>query len=161
MHARIQMAAHSSSWAATRGISVTVERGLLKSHSDNSEARGGERFRGEVLGVAFEPDILTDGAAPRRAEKVVLPERRLLIAILADALDCFQQNLHASNPKRQRLFREAEKWILADDVDWIFSFRNICEILGVDPEALRDQTRIWRRRRREAMSPAYPVGVAS
>jgi len=111
--------------------------------------------------VVFEPDILNGTAAPRRAEKVVLPERRLLVAILADALECFQNNLRASNPKRQRLFREAEKWILADDVSWVFSFRNICEILGVDAEALREQTRTWRRQQREAMAGSYPVDVAS
>src|ERR1700687_68896 len=45
-----------------------------------------ERFWGR-LGVVFEPDILNGTAAPRRGAKVVLPERRLLVAILADALE--------------------------------------------------------------------------
>ena len=32
---------------------------------------------------------------------------------------------------------DAEAWLRADDPAWPFSFRNACEALGLDPEALR------------------------
>jgi hypothetical protein len=91
----------------------------------------------------FEPDILNDAASTRNARRVT-PERRLLIAILADAIDCYQKNLGAHTARGKRLCREAEHWMLSDDQQWVFSFRNICDALGVDAEALRARTRAWK-----------------
>ncbi len=92
----------------------------------------------------FEPDILNDGAFPRNARRPVTPERRLLIAILTDAVECYQKNLGARTARRRRLCREAEHWILSDDQTWVFSFRNICDALGVDAEAMRERARAWK-----------------
>jgi hypothetical protein len=60
------------------------------------------------------------------------PEKRLMFAILLDAVDCFQE--HA---KDDRLFKETEEWIFEDDHEWPFSFINICQALDMDPEYLR------------------------
>jgi hypothetical protein len=92
----------------------------------------------------FEPDILNDAASRRNARRGVTPERRLLIAILADAIDCYQKNLDAHTTRGKRLCREAEHWMLSDDQQWVFSFRNICDALSVDAEALRARTRAWK-----------------
>lgn len=35
-------------------------------------------------------------------------------------------------------FREEEEWLLTDDGDWPFSFRNLCMYFGVDPYSLRE-----------------------
>ena len=75
----------------------------------------------------------------------VTPERRLLIAILADAVDCYQKNLGARSARGRRLCRDAEQWMLSDDQAWVFSFRNICDALGVDAEAMRARARAWKR----------------
>lgn len=75
----------------------------------------------------------------------VLAERRLMAAILEDALLCYRAHLNTANVRRRKLFRDAERWILADDY-WLFSFRNVCDILGIDPEAVRGELRRWRRR---------------
>jgi len=34
-------------------------------------------------------------------------------------------------------FREVEEWITHEGNEWIFSFDNVCEFLGLDPEYLR------------------------
>ena len=35
------------------------------------------------------------------------------------------------------LLREAEQWIMTDDDQWVFSFRNVCSVLGVNAEYIR------------------------
>ncbi len=67
-----------------------------------------------------------------------------MAAILADAFDCYQKYMFTSNVRRRKLFREAEQWIQSDEY-WVFSFLNICEVLGLDAPALRDQAGRWRR----------------
>lgn len=68
-----------------------------------------------------------------------------MAAILTDAIECLQKNLAAPGRRRRRLFREAEEWIGSEDAVWVFSFRNICDVLGVDAQALREQAEIWKR----------------
>ena len=94
------------------------------------------------MGV-FEPDILNDAVGQRR--RVAPAERKLMVAILADAMECFRKNLAARTSRRRRLFLEAERWILSEDHDWVFSFRNICDVLEFDPQALREQAEAWKR----------------
>jgi hypothetical protein len=65
------------------------------------------------------------------------PEIKLMFAILEDAIVCFYKYALARSRKKERLFREAEDWILEHDSDWIFSFENICSTLGLDPSYLR------------------------
>jgi len=84
-----------------------------------------------------------------------------MVAILADAVDCYQKNLMARTSKRRRLFLEAERWILSDDSDWVFSFRNICDVLGVDASALRSHTLQWKRHQLEGLVASAQLGAAS
>ena len=54
------------------------------------------------------------------------PEIRLMLAVLEDAINCYQDNIFAVNKKRVQLFKEAEQWFMDDDASWIFSFVSIC-----------------------------------
>src|SRR5262245_55142475 len=92
----------------------------------------------------FEPDILNDAGTPWGRGGVMVGERRLMAAILTDALECFQKNLARRVPKQRRLFRDAEQWIQSDERQWVFSFRNICDVLGIDAHALRAKTAAWK-----------------
>lgn len=108
--------------------------------------------------IVFEPDLI-DGGCERQGSQV-LAERRLMAAILADALDCYQKHMFTSNVRRRRLFREAERWILSED-HWVFSFRNICDTLRIDADAVRQQARVWRRHQLRGIVPdALPVARA-
>jgi len=40
------------------------------------------------------------------------PERRLVAALLEDAVECFQKHLRARDPKARQLFLDAEEWDL-------------------------------------------------
>ena len=104
----------------------------------------------------FEPDILID-AGRRRATGLLPAERRLMAAILADAIDCLRKNLCTQDRRKRRLYTEAEKWILSDEAEWVFSFRNICDVLGFDVMALRAQAQEWKRDRRDSIGLARPL----
>ncbi|GBD27005.1 hypothetical protein HRbin30_02349 [bacterium HR30] len=81
-------------------------------------------------------------ALKRRVEHE--PERRLLAAMLQDAVECFQKNLFARERKKRQLFLEAEQWISSTDRTWPFSFENACEQLELNPEYVRKGLFAWK-----------------
>jgi hypothetical protein len=62
--------------------------------------------------------------------------RALMLAVLEDAIACFE----STNAK---LVQEAEEWINSND-EWVFSFNNVCETLGLDPDRLRKGLLRWK-----------------
>lgn len=72
------------------------------------------------------------------------PERRLVVAVLEDAVECFQKHIHARDPKARQLFADAEEWICSQDRSWPFSFENVCDLLQINPEYLRRGLIAWR-----------------
>ena len=72
----------------------------------------------------------------RRSEHLE-PEKSLLAAILEDAVQEYRKYSRAHDVNGKSRFREAEKWIMRGRNDWIFSFENVCELLGLDPEYVR------------------------
>jgi hypothetical protein len=75
-------------------------------------------------------------ATLRRSEHLE-PEKNLLIAILQDAIHDYRKYCRARDPEGKEHFREAHNWIMADGDNWIFSFNNICEFLGLGPDYIR------------------------
>ena len=71
------------------------------------------------------------------------PVRDFMLAVLEDGIACYQGYFFKPSRKNENLFLEAEKWISSND-DGVFSFNNICETLGLDPDALRKGLRRWR-----------------
>lgn len=72
----------------------------------------------------------------RRSEHLE-PERIPIAAILEDAVHEYRKYRRARDPKGKNRFREAEEWITHKGSDWIFSFDNVCEFLGLAPEYVR------------------------
>ena len=71
------------------------------------------------------------------------PEIRLMLAVLEDAINCYQDNIFAANKKRVLLFKEAEEWFMSDDASWIFSFVSVCSILNLEPDYFRMGIKRW------------------
>jgi hypothetical protein len=93
----------------------------------------------------FEPDtLLPEQFFTLMGRKPLQGEKRLLLAMLEDAVHCFQTYLMARKPHERRLFQEAEEWIDSTDAHWYFSFENICEILGIHPGRLRTALKQWK-----------------
>jgi hypothetical protein len=72
----------------------------------------------------------------RRAEYLE-PEKALIAAILEDAIHEYHKYRDTRDAAGKERFREAEEWIMHEGDEWIFSFDNVCEFLGLDPEYLR------------------------
>ena len=65
------------------------------------------------------------------------PERSLMLAVLQDAITCLEKYRAFGSGENRRLFDEARDWILSEDSDWLFSFNNICEAIGLNTRYLR------------------------
>ncbi len=72
----------------------------------------------------------------RRSEHLE-PEKVLIAAILEDAIHEYRRFRRARDTKGKERFREAEQWIMHEQNDWIFSFENVCDFLGLDPDWVR------------------------
>ena len=103
----------------------------------------------QKIELLFQPDTLL---APQYFETVgrsayLEPSKKLMLAILRDAIVNFQEHALAKDVRRKNLFREAKDWIFDEEKDWIFSFENICEVLGLDPEYVRGGLLRWSARK--------------
>ena len=65
-------------------------------------------------------------------------EKRLMIAVLKDAVECLDKYRESRNSAGQCQYQSAIEWVEDTDTDWLFSFTNICDLLGFDPEYLRE-----------------------
>ena len=96
--------------------------------------------------AVFQPDILVtvQYLSTYRRRFHLQPEQLLMLAVLEDAVLCFQDNLTALTPRKQSLFRDAEEWILSTDNSYLFAFENICESLALDPNYMRRGLIRWK-----------------
>ena len=63
--------------------------------------------------------------------------RALRLAILEDAMLCIERGHQQRHRRTRRLAAEAETWMRSDCHEWLFSFASICDVLGLDADALR------------------------
>jgi hypothetical protein len=98
--------------------------------------------------AVFQPDTLVTAQylATHRRRFHLQPEQVLMLAVLQDAVLCFQDHLTATQPRKRGLYRDAEEWILHGDQSYFFSFDNICESIGIDPDYLRRGLMRWKER---------------
>jgi hypothetical protein len=85
--------------------------------------------------------VMPEQFAETFRSKQVQPEKALLLAVLEDAIECFLTYHSANDRAGKEQFQEAEEWIMQTGDDWLFSFENVCELLGFDPEYLRQGLR--------------------
>ena len=74
----------------------------------------------------------------------VFPMRRLMAAILEDAVFCYQRHLFDRSRNGQRLFHDAEDWLLSADDGSDLSLERVCSVLQVDVDYVRRGLRNWR-----------------
>jgi hypothetical protein len=105
----------------------------------------------------FQPDMVLASqffATLRRQGPSKRGEWHLVVAVLEDAISCFQKHALARDSHGRRLFREAYEWIMVsqshgappfgDDAP-AFTFDYICEVLGFDPDYIRRGLKHWRQ----------------
>ena len=96
-------------------------------------------------GRLFEPDIMLPAQyfTLLRKQSRQGPEYLLVVAMLQDAVECFQKYRHATDEVGRELFEDARDWIASDDQKWPFSFENVCAILKLDAAYLRSGLSGW------------------
>jgi hypothetical protein len=82
------------------------------------------------LTMLFQSDELAAHQHQRTFERVrpLQPEKRLVLAVLEDAIMCFQRYLHAKGGKEKKLYQDAAAWIFDRNDMRVFSFENICDV---------------------------------
>jgi len=93
----------------------------------------------DFLARILEPDVFLPsqfygtGGLSRKLEG----EKRLMIAILKDAVECLDKYRSARNSSGRGHYENALEWVQDKGTDWLFSFTNICDLLGFDPDYFR------------------------
>src|SRR6185369_10408677 len=72
-------------------------------------------------------------------------ERRLMLAVLRNALECYQKHLHSTDRTGRELFLEASAWIESTNGHGLFSFESISEALELEPQYLRRRLMLWKQ----------------
>jgi hypothetical protein len=119
----------------------------------------------DFLARILEPDIFLPsqfygaGGLSRKLEG----EKRLMIAILKDAVECLEKYRGARSSSGRINYQNAIDWVEDTGTEWLFSFTNICDLLGFDPHYLREELlkrehRYIKPERRRVLSFAAMVG---
>ena len=116
----------------------------------------------ERVSSLFQPDtLLPDQYLDTYRRKLHLePERKLMLAVLEDAIACFQKYVFARQGKGKILFQDAEDWIMDENADGLFSFAHVCETLGFDPAYLRQGIVVWKQQHAALQGPAKVYRLA-
>jgi hypothetical protein len=72
-------------------------------------------------------------------------EQRLMLALLADAINVYQQGVLSRNTRKRLLFIDAERCVMAvAKCRHAFSFDTVCDALGINPPVLRRRMLTWK-----------------
>jgi len=131
-----------------------VEATAANLKTGQGEKMEGKETLDERLPGLFEPDTLLpiQYFEAMRKKHLLEGEKRLILSVLEDAVECFMKCIDASTSKGQRLFREADEWIAHEDKRWVFSFDNVCDMLDINPEYMRMGLRKWKDKRLDAIA---------
>jgi hypothetical protein len=111
----------------------------------------------ESAGPVFQPDTVLPSQffVALREKAFIEGEKRLMAAVLADAVDCYMKQAFSTDTRGRNLFLDAEAWLFTDERGALFfSFRNICDLLNLEPEYIRRGLREWHHKRQATIRPA-------
>ena len=110
----------------------------------------------------LEPDAVLASQFFDAVRRQGLPEGeyRLMLAVLEDAMHCFVQHAGAFDRDKRALYVDAARWITGPSDAGLYSFENVCDVLGLDVDFVRgrllkqrDATLARRRAAAEAEAP--------
>ena len=98
---------------------------------------GGPRFFSEGSGYGADLGVLAGRIGVDPPRRPFTGIKALMLAVLDNGILCYLSD-------QPRLRTEAEHWVATTRSRSLFSFAVVCEILGLDPDAVRAQMRRWR-----------------
>ena len=111
----------------------------------------------------FEPDVLIAdlAVAARRRQAALSGEKRLMLAVVENALDYYQKYLLATDRVGRALFTEAAEWMASTSREDVYSFENISETLDINASYFRRGVAAWHKRLLDARSRAAEIPVVA
>jgi hypothetical protein len=114
------------------------------------------QLENSVIAGIMIPDALTPGQyydGIRADDSCARPIKRLMLAVLEDAMRCYQTYTNSRSRAQRRMFAEAEAWLMDRKAEGPFAFETVCETLGINPSCLRDGLRRWRFQQLDGLNP--------
>lgn len=102
----------------------------------------------------IEPDIILPSQFLPRA--VATPEKRLLLAVLEEAVGTYQRYVMATDRRSLTVFAEVEAWFASDDATRLFAFVPVCDALGIDAAYVRSGLAPWASAHRQRWHGTAP-----
>lgn len=93
----------------------------------------------DFLSKILEPDTMLPFQfyGKRQLSGHVDGQKKLMLAILQDAVECLEKYRGSRNSIQQELYQDSLNWICDASADWLFCFTNVCDFLGFDPSFMR------------------------
>lgn len=79
--------------------------------------------------------------------------RRLLLAVLEEAIHTFLKYHDARTIRGKRAFREAQIWFSSKENHWLYAFESVCQHLHLDPDYIRRGLKLKRCQHASAELP--------
>lgn len=99
---------------------------------------GGHPFPELSLEALGGPILPVQYFEPLKRRTLLNGERRLLLAVLEDAVRSYLSNMNRTGTEQRRQFAEVERWFYArDGSQALFAFESICDLLGIDANIFR------------------------
>ena len=95
----------------------------------------------ETTAAVFEPWALLGTQWTGARIQGASGEKRLMAAVLADAIRLYLKYAQSPTVGGRREFRETAEWVESHTRSELFGFQSICETLGIDTERLRVRLR--------------------
>jgi hypothetical protein len=123
------------------------------------ETQAARRLDEPAAGPGLEPETILPSQFFDRfqVDASLQPEKRLMLAVLEDAVGTFQKYVASSTRRGQRLFAEAEEWFGEPATEWPFGFESICQALGLEPGYIRNGLGRWRDAQRAEVQTSAKV----
>jgi hypothetical protein len=111
------------------------------SHAEERVGNSGfSMMRSDIPPGILEPEVILPAQYYSAASSTRnQPERRLMLAVLEDAVLTLLRHRGDKRSSARRQVREVERWIDAPATNWIFSFQNVCAVLGFNAAAVRQR----------------------
>lgn len=65
--------------------------------------------------------------------------REMAAGVFKQAKHDLRRFHHAMKPHERELYSDAYSWVMSEDAEWPFSFRNVCQLLHLSPDEARQE----------------------
>jgi len=120
--------------------SIHAQEQQLRTQSNGTGSR-------EEKAHIFGPELILpiQYSPPRHSEGRCEGERRLMLAVLEDAVVTLKIHMRGPSVHSRRIVAEIENWLASGSRAHTFAFGTICDVLGFDVTAVRQAVKDWTR----------------